>query len=176
MCILHVINRILISVSAQHIDIHHHRRIYRITNECVSRRINAHFLHKFFQRDDGAGALRKLYLLPAFHDLYQLANKDINVVFGVITSTGSRCFEALDISMMICPQHIDTDIKSAFSLVDVISSIRCKVCELTICLNNDAVFIIAKICRAKPHCAIYFKDMSLRAQFINAMFNRARFM
>jgi hypothetical protein len=47
----------------------------------------------------------------------------MDVVFRIISSTGRSCFEAMDITVMICSEHVDTDIKTALALIDVLGGI-----------------------------------------------------
>ena len=123
MCVLHVINRIFIGVSLQDIEIHNHRRINWIANQGVTRSVNANFFNKLFKSNDRAGALGKFYFFATFHDLYQLADQDMDVVFRVIASAGCSRLKAMDITVVICAEHIDTDIETAFALIYVISGI-----------------------------------------------------
>ena len=175
MCILHVIDRILICIALQYIDIHHHRRINRISNKCVASSVHAHLLHQLFQSNNCSSALGEFELFATFHDLYKLANHNFHVVLRVIAGTCSSCLKTMNVSVMICAQHVDADIEATFALINIVSSIRCKVSQVAIFFNNDAIFIITKISCAKPNSASFFKDMALLAQLLNAVFNCTRF-
>ena len=56
--------------------------------------------------------------------------------------------------MVIGAEQVDADVETASALVDVVSSVRGEVGELTVCLDEHSVFIVVEFTRAQPCCAI----------------------
>ena len=97
----------------------------------------------------------------------------MDVVLGVIAFARSKGFESVDVAVMISTKHVNTNIESAFALVDVISGVSSEISQFATAFDQHAIFIIPKIASAQPRRTIEFEDMSLRTQFLQAVLDGA---
>src|SRR5450830_88164 len=133
--VLHVIDGIIVGALLEHINVKHHRGIYRITDQGIAGSINTDLLNQIFERNDCSSTFRKFYLFTALHNLNHLANEHMDVVVRIISCTSRYRFQTIDITMMISTKHVYADVEAAFTFINVISSIGCEVCEFASALD-----------------------------------------
>ena len=163
MGILHVVHGIVIRVPGEGLKVQGQRRVDRVTDERVARRVDSDFLNEFLQSHDRACALGELELLPAPGDLHQLPDQDFRRISFIAIALRNR-LQTMDVAVMVCSKEIDAGSEAALTLVDVVRGIGCEVGQLAVSLDQYPILVISEVRCAEPGRSILFEDVSLLAQ------------
>ena len=75
---------------------------------------------------------------------------------------------------MIGTEYVNEVIKTAFTFVEVVSDVRCKVGLDAVLANDDPVFFIAELRRRKPGRAVFLVEDAARFQNRERVVDTAR--
>src|SRR5262249_6358779 len=118
-----------------------------------ARRIGTDFVNHLFQRDELARALAHADRLATTSEADQLHQQHAEST-GIATQPCERRRYAHDVTVMLRAPEIDELVEPAAQLLAMIANVAGEIRQLAIAALDDAIFLVTKLLRAKPSCAV----------------------